>query len=254
MKIGIQTNIWSQERHEKDLDGMLAEAKLAGYDGIEIGAHRIDLSQPEVFRALLAKHGLQVSALHIHGDLADPEQSIAIAQRAETVSAFAAKIGSPCVALSGKARDSKSEKDLEREAQLLNHVGYVCSTNRVKLIYHNHYWELADDYRELGYLVEHTDAARVSLLLDVGWVNFAKQIPAHAVEKFRARIFYFHIKDTLDDWFTELGRGTLDFAALKPAIIGKYDGWLVHERDTALPNALESARISREFLKTNWGV
>ncbi len=254
MKIGIQTNIWSQERHTQDLDGLLAEAKLAGYAGIEIGAHRIDLGQPAAFRALLAKHDLQVSALHIHGDLADAAQSDALVARASQVSTFAAQIGTPFVALSGKARDRKTESDLAQQAQTLNRAGTACHANAIRLIYHNHYWEIADEYRELRYLVEHTDAARVSLLLDVGWVNHAKQKPAQAVDLFRARIACFHIKDTLADWFTELGHGTLDFAALKPAIIGKYDGWLIHERDTALPNAFESARASREFLKTSWGV
>jgi sugar phosphate isomerase/epimerase len=254
MKIGIQTNIWSQERHEKDLDGLLGEARAAGYAGIEIGAHRVDLTQPGALRALLAKHGLQVSALHIHGDLADAEQAIAIAERAQIVGTFARQVGAPYVALSGKARTHKSENDLAREAQLLNHVGYVCGTNGAHLIYHNHYWEIENDYRELRYLVAHTDAARVSLLLDVGWVNRVNGKPAQAVELFRARIACFHLKDTFGDWFTELGRGTLDFAALKPAILGKFDGWLVHERDEAVSHPLESARISREFLKTNLGL
>ncbi|MBI5303259.1 MAG: sugar phosphate isomerase/epimerase [Chloroflexi bacterium] len=254
MKIGIQTNIWSQERHEKDLDGMLGEVKAAGYDGIEIGAHRIDLTQPAAFRALLVKHGLQVSALHIHGDLADAVQAGDIARRAEEVSAFARQVGAPFVALSGKPRPDKGAADLAREAQLLNHVGYVCSANGIKLIYHNHYWEIENDLRELRYLIANTDAARVSFLLDVAWVHHGGASPAQVIELFRARIGCFHIKDMRGDKFTDLGRGDVDFAALKPAIVGKYDGWLVHERDEALPNALESARASREFLKTNWNV
>lgn len=252
MNIGIQTNIWSQERHEKDLDGLLAEARAAGYDGIEIGAHRLDLSQPDAFRARLDTHGLRVSALHIHGDLADAAQPGDLAQRAQIVSVFARQVGAPYVALSGKPRENKSDEDLAREAQLLNHLGYVCRANGVHLLYHNHYWEIENDYRELRYLVEHTDAARVSLLLDVGWVNRVNGKPAEAVALFRARIACFHLKDTLGDWFTELGRGTLDWNALKPAL-AQFDGWLVHERDQAVPNPLESARLSREFIRQQLG-
>gem|GEM_PF-4159922 len=63
-----------------------------------------------------------------------------------------------------------------------------------KLQYHNHYWEIENDYRELRYLVEHTDAARVSLLLDVGWVNRVNGNPAQAVALFRARIAAFHLR------------------------------------------------------------
>jgi inosose dehydratase len=252
MNIGIQTNIWSQERHEKDLEGILADARAAGYDGIEIGAHRVDLTQPNAFRALLAKHNVQVSALHIHGDLADAAQAAAIAERAQIVSAFARQVGAPYVALSGKPRESKSDEDLAREAQLLNHLGYVCRANGARLLYHNHYWEIENDYRELRYLVEHTDAARVSLLLDVGWVNRVNGKPAQAIELFRARIAAFHLKDTLGDWFTELGRGTLDFAALKPAL-AQFDGWLIYERDQAVDHPLESARSSREFIRQQLG-
>lgn len=252
MNIAIQTNLWSQERHENALDGILSEARAAGYDGIEIGAHRVDLTQPDAFRARLAQHGLQVSALHIHGDLADAAQAIAIAQRAQSVSAFARDVGAPYVALSGTARVSKSTDDLAREAQLLNHVGYVCSTNGVRLIYHNHYWEIENDYRELRYLVEHTDAACVSLLLDVGWVNRVNGNPAQALALFRARIVCVHLKDTLGDWFTELGRGTLDFATLKPALAA-FAGWLVYERDQVVSDPLTSARLSREFIRQQLG-
>jgi sugar phosphate isomerase/epimerase len=252
MHIGIQTNIWSQERHEKDLDGLLRDARAAGFDGIEIGAHRVDLTQPEALRALLAKHNVQVSALHLHGDLADATQALALTARAQNVSAFARQIGAPYVALSGKRREHKSDDDLAREAQLLNHIGYVCRANGARLLYHNHDWEIENDYRELRYLVEHTDAAHVSLLLDVGWVNRVNGNPAQAVELFRARIAAFHLKDTRGDWFTELGHGTLDFAALKPALAG-FDGWLIYERDQAVDDPLESARISRAFIQQQLG-
>lgn len=252
MHIGIQTNLWSQERHEKDLDGLLAEARAAGYEGIEIGAHRIDLTQPDAFRARLDTHGLRISALHLHGDLADAAQANDLAQRAHIVSAFARLVGAPYVALSGKPRTNTTDEAWARAAQGLNHIGYVCRANGVHLLYHNHSWEIENDYRELRYLVEHTDAARVSLLLDVGWVNHVNGKPAQAIALFRARIACFHLKDTLGDWFTELGRGTLDWNALKPAL-ASFDGWLVYERDQAVPNPLESARLSREFIRQQLG-
>jgi sugar phosphate isomerase/epimerase len=65
MKVAIQTNVWSPERHQ-NLDDMFNEIAGAGYDGFESGAHRIDLTQPDQFRALAAKHKLQIAGLHIH--------------------------------------------------------------------------------------------------------------------------------------------------------------------------------------------
>jgi inosose dehydratase len=51
--------------------------------------------------------------------------------------------------------------------------------------------------------------------------------------------------------WTELGRGAVDFPAILSILKGVgFSGWLIVETDvTQLPTALESAQISRRYLR-----
>jgi inosose dehydratase len=55
--------------------------------------------------------------------------------------------------------------------------------------------------------------------------------------------------------FTELGRGSLDVKGLFTYLReSEYGGWVIVEQDTTPRTALESARLSRQFLKEACGV
>jgi inosose dehydratase len=88
-------------------------------------------------------------------------------------------------------------------------------------------------------------AVDVPLLLDTGHLLAAGADPVEALERWRARIDYVHVKDVdLDvlerapDWpaawrdgvFCELGTGDLDVRGLLDRLDG-YRGWLVVEQD-----------------------
>ncbi len=250
MEIAVQTNVWSAERH-RDLNGLLAEVAAAGYAGFEIGAHRIDLTQPDAFRALADTHRLTPTGLHVHAELFNPAAMPDALERTAEAARFARAVGAACVLLSGRPKPAgKSNNDLEVEVQWLNRAGERCLQAGLPLFYHTHNWELADDLRELRWLMTRTDPALVSLALDIGWVERAGYAPAAVIGEFAGRIRYYHLKDTRDDRWTEVGRGTLDFpAALKAINAAGFDGWLTVERDEVLPEPLAGVRQSREFLK-----
>lgn len=254
MKIGIQTNVWSNEIHRDHLPEMLAEIAGAGYDGIEIGAHRLDLAQPEAFLRLLQANHLAVIALHTHGDLADRANAPALKARVENAASFGARVGAPFIALSGVDQPDKTESVFETEAQLLNECGTICQKHGLRLVYHNHYWEIRDDFRELRFIVARTDPTRVWLLLDVGWVERAGGSPPAAVAEFLERVGYLHIKDTRTGKFTELGQGTVDLNGVYRELVGHYEGWLVVERDEVLPDAKARATMSRDYVRQAWGI
>lgn len=250
MKIGLQTNVWSPERHQ-DLPQMLGEIAAAGYNGFEIGAHRIDLTQPARFRALADNCGLAVAGLHNHGELHNAEAMRAVFEKLKQAAQFAREVGAACVLLSGRPKDGKTDDELRASAQALNQAGEIAREAGLPLYYHNHYWELADQMRELECLAGQTDPELVSLALDVGWVQRAGYDPTAVIARFAPRIRYLHLKDTRDDQWIELGQGTVDFAQVLAAVrehLG--DCWLTVERDEVLPDALESATTSREYLRT----
>ena len=254
LKIAIQTNVWSDEIHRTNFTGMLAEIAAAGYQGIEIGAHRLDLERPALFKTQLEAHGLEPAGLHTHGALFDAAELGGTVSRVERAAAFAAAVGAPFVLISGKPLPGKTPAQQAQETAALQQCGRLCQAHGRRLCYHNHYWEVEHDYRELRFLLENTDPALVGLALDVGWVQRAGGRPAEAVRRFNQRIDYLHlkdfrVKDFASDTWTELGDGYVDFPGVFAAIEGRSLPWAAVERDEVLPHAAQSSRSSRDYLR-----
>lgn len=254
MHIGIQTNAWPDEAHQNALPELLDGVVSAGYTGFEIGSHRVDLDRPEILRGLAEARGLTVVGVHVGGELWNPAALPEIEAKVNRVAAYAAATGARFVPLSGGRKAAHTPEDYLQDAVALNRLGGVCASHCLTLAYHNHDWEIAGGCAGLGSICDHTDPALVSLALDVGWVAKAGEDPARTVSACLPRLAYLHIKDTLDDWFTELGRGSAALAPLGGWLAGRWDGWLVVERDKAVEHPLESARVSREYLRVNWGL
>ena len=254
MKIAVQTRPWGPEKNRNHLPDVLAEVVSAGYDGIEIGAQHLDISKPAEFRKLLEGYGLQPAAIHMGGEIWDPKSVQEARDNTERIIDFAAAAGAPCLAYSGKITPNKSEEEFCYEAEGLNRIGEMCQKNDLVLAYHNHYWEIENGCRELRYICAHTDPLLVSLCLDVAWVKRGGGDPASVVREFLHRIAYCHLKDTTDDEWKELGNGKLDFAALFAALSPRAFDWFVVEQDESPVPAVDSLRISRQYLKDRWGM
>jgi sugar phosphate isomerase/epimerase len=252
MKYAIQTNVWSNEIHA-NLPELMSQIGRAGYDGFEIGAHRLDLSEPDQIIELLRRHGLQVSAMHLHGELHNPDTISEKMTFYKEAIIYTRKIQAPFVLLSGRPKDSrKTEQELVYETKSLNQIGMLCANQQLVLCYHNHYWELSDNLRELEYLVNNTLPALVSLALDVAWVYRSGYDPADIIRKFKSRIRYLHLKDTLADHFIEPGKGLLDFKSILGEARTLELSWLAIERDEVLSEAFASAKSSLGFIKDTY--
>jgi sugar phosphate isomerase/epimerase len=246
MDVGIQSNLYGAEYHRDQMPTMLAEIAQAGYAGIEIGAHRFEsLDQPGIFLDQVQNEGLHVSGIHTlirfyeSGDL----------DYAKRAADFTKAVNSQFILVSGESRKGKTRDDYKVTAEILNQVGEICQEHGLIYVYHNHWYEIANQQEELRALCELTDPKLVSLCMDIGWVARAGYSPAEISAEFLNRIRYFHLKDIQGDKFVDLGSGTVDFPAWFEAVAGKGDFYLTHERDEVLPNAFESARKSREYLR-----
>lgn len=254
MQIAVQTRPWGPEMNREHLEQVLDEVAAAGYDGIEIGAQHLDLNRPAAFGRLLSDRGLQLAAVHVGGEIYDPRAVREAMANLERAISFAAAAGAAFLAFSGKAKTGKSDAEFCFEAESLNTIGEVCRENGLALVYHNHYWEIADGCRELHYLCDHTDAALVSLCLDVAWVWRGGADPVAVAREFLPRIGYLHLKDSTAGEWRELGYGSLDLAGLRDAVLHKRFAWAVVEQDETVGPALDSAVISRAYLREQWGV
>jgi sugar phosphate isomerase/epimerase len=254
MKIGIQTRPWGPDMNRRNLAQILAEVATAGYDGFEIGAQHLDISQPQSFRRLVADHALQVIGIHVGGEIYDQRAVREALDNIERTSVFAAHAGAPFLPFSGRPKPDKTEADYRRQAENLNRIGKLCHGHGVRLCYHNHFWEIENDCTELRYLCEHTDPGLVWLCLDVGWVERAGGSPVKVANEFLERVAYFHLKDTKDEVWMEVGYGTVDFAGLFQLVEGRDLAWSVVEQDETQRVPVDSARMSREYLKRQLGV
>lgn len=251
MPLAIQTNAWLNSLHHSDLPVIIEQIARAGYDALEIGAQRLDLDNPDAFLALTTHHGLGIAGIHTGGEIYTPTEMRARQDFFERAVRFARAVNASCVLLSGKPKEGgKTDADLASEVNSLHWVADICQLQGLPLNFHTHNWELADDLRELHYLTANTDPDRISLCLDIGWVQRAGYDPLRVIDEFYPRIRYLHLKDTLDDCWTEVGRGTVDFRTLLADLNQRgFSGQLAVERDEELENAFESAKISRDALR-----
>jgi len=251
MPLAIQTNAWLDSLHRSDLPVIIEQIARAGYDALEIGAQRLDLDNPDAFLALTTRHGVDIAGIHTGGEIYTPAEMRARQDFFEKAVRFARAVNASCVLLSGKPKEGgKTDADLSSEVDSLHWVADICQSQGLPLNFHTHNWELADDLRELRYLTANTDPERISLCLDIGWVQRAGHDPLKVVDEFYPRIRYLHLKDTIDDRWTEVGRGTVDFRALLVELSRRgFSGQLAVERDEELENAFKSAKISRDVLR-----
>ena len=153
MKIGIQTRPWGPEKNRQQLPQVLAEIVSAGYDGVEIGAQHLDISKPGAFRQLWTRHGLQPVAIHVGGEIYNPQAVKGALDNLERAVVFAAQVGAMFLAFSSKAKENKTTEEFQVEAESLSRVGQLCRENGIRLAYHNHYWEIQDDCRKTAVIL-----------------------------------------------------------------------------------------------------
>ena len=216
---------------------------------IEIGAQHLDITQPAPFRQLLADHGLAVAGIHVGGEIWNPQAVRDALDRLQQTMAFAAAAGASHLCFSGAMKQGKSDAELAQAAENLNHIGKLARGHGLRLAYHNHFWEIEDDCRELRYLRDHTDPDHVFFLLDVAWVHRGGGDPAAVAREFLPRIAYFHLKDSRGTEWLELGQGDVDLPGVLEVMADRAFPWVVVEQDETNRQPVESARMSREYLR-----
>ncbi len=176
---------------------------------------------------------------------------------------------SPALSL-GDAEWTTYAQGVDRVARsVLDETGLRC-------VFHHHCAGYVETPEEIARLLELTDPELVGLVFDAGHYAFGSGNPAAAVvleglERFSGRVWYLHFKDCepavaaqarAQDWdyfeavrngvFCELGRGCVDFAAVKDwTRRNDYTGWICVEQDVlpGMGQPKESATRNRAFLK-----
>lgn len=292
MRIGTAPINWNNAdltdwRPVVPYERVLAEMQEAGYEGTEYGAGFPE--DPAKLRADLNAHGLSLASTFCWVDLREerwhgreiarvmPTAGLLSAMGVEEL--IVALQGTPeRMAMAGRVPADGSAGLGEREwaavADGLHRMAEALRPLRIRLVLHNHAGSFVETRAELDTFCRLTDPFRVALCLDAGHLAYGG---ADVLETFRAhreRLRYVHVKDVdaaalarirrerlgwLDALrqypFTELGGGSLDIKGLLAYLKeSEYGGWVIVEQDTTPRTALESARLSRRYLKEVCGV
>lgn len=170
-----------------------------------------------------------------------------------------------------KPEDGMSDVEWKQFAKVVNHVCEILLEHSVKGCFHNHVGTPIETRAEIDRLFSLVDRNLVFLGPDTGHLAWAGDDVTQFCKDYASAIKTMHLKDcnpavrkegTAAEWdygtfskhgiWTELGQGCVDFPAIFNILAGAgFSGWLIVETDvTQLASPLESAKVSREYLKT----
>ena len=263
---------------ETPLETCLLEARLAGFDGIELG-HKFPCDAA-VLAPILARHDLALvsgwysSKLLIRDAAAEWDAMRPHLDLLRTMGcnvlilaeASGAIHGDQAVPLS--CRPTMTDAEWGLFAARLTALAVAAAAQEMDIAYHHHMGTVVQTEAEIDRLMAETGPS-VKLLLDTGHAIFAGADPVALARRHRPRIAHVHCKDVrsgvlaavrrddrsfLDSVvagvFTVPGDGIVDFPAALAELPG-YDGWLVveAEQDPARAHPLTYARLGHDNLR-----
>jgi inosose dehydratase len=282
VRLGISPIGWSNDDLPElggdiPLETCLAEAREAGFEGIELG-HKFP-RDPALLRPLLAHHGLRlVSGWHsgrlLERSVAEELEAIephrallaamgcAVLVYAETSGGIAGDRTRPL-----SSRPSLPDGDWRDFGIRLTELADRLAERDIRLAYHHHMGTVVETAAEIDRLMAATGGS-VGLLLDTGHLAFAGVDPTDVTWRHRQRINHVHCKDVrsgvlacaraadesflaavLKGVFTVPGDGAIDFAAVFTALkAADYRGWLVVEAEQDPANAPPLVYARRGFV------
>lgn len=169
------------------------------------------------------------------------------------------------------SQDMLSDEEYEQFARVLNKVGEITLNEGVRSCFHNHVGSVIETREEIDRLFSLVDRDLIFQGPDIGHLAWAGADAVQFCRDYADSIKTMHLKD-IDpevmqegrekEWdyetfsqqgiFTELGEGFVDFPAIFDILEdADFQGWVIVETDvTQKPTALESATISRNYLKS----
>lgn len=167
--------------------------------------------------------------------------------------------------------DGLTDDEYERMGEVLNEVGAATLVEGVQSCFHNHVGQVIETREECDRLLALTDPNLLFLGPDTGHLAWGGADVVAFVRDYAPRIKTMHLKDIhepiraqgqAEAWdyqtstargiFAELGEGSVDFPEVL-RLLGDagFEGWLLAETDvTQKPTALESATVSRDYLRS----
>jgi myo-inosose-2 dehydratase len=283
VRIGANPIGWSNDDMrelggETPLETCLAEARKAGFEGMELG-HKFP-REPKALADVLGRFGLALvsgwySAELLRRDAG--EELNHLRPHLDLLKALGSNVlvfAETSNAIHGDRSKPLADRPVlpaERWAEFgkrMTAVGDATLREGVRLVYHHHMGTIVESEHEIDALMANTGPS-VHLLLDSGHATFAGADPAVLARRYRDRISHVHTKDVRRDVmekarrdrmsfldaviagvFTVPGDGMVDYPAMFRALPG-YSGWVVveAEQDPKKAHPLTYAKLGYRNLR-----
>jgi inosose dehydratase len=285
IRIGINPITWSNDDlpelgGDTPLETCLAETRLAGYAGTEMGGKFPN--RTETLMPVLARHGLAFVSGWYSARLLERDAAAEIAAMRDHLDLMAG-MGCPVMvfaegtgSVQGDRRRAADDRPHVPEAfwpeyaRRIQAVAEHMAARGVRLAFHHHMGTAIQSAADIDRLLALTGPA-VGLLLDTGHATYAGAAPLDLARRHAGRIVHVHCKDVrlpvlqaaraagrsfldsvLDGVFTVPGDGGVDFPPVLRALrAAGYAGWLVveAEQDPAKAHPLTYARMGFTALR-----
>lgn len=283
VKLAINPLTWTNDDMpelgaETPLETCLAEAKLAGFAGVELGNKFPRTAS--ALKPILDAHGLALASgwygsnlleRDVDAEMAAAEPHIALLSALGCTAMVHCEVTSAIHGNKGKPvaeRPVLTEQQWDVLLPRLDEMAKRLGDRGLAMAYHHHMGTLIESEAEIDRMMAGTK--HVGLLLDTGHLTFAGGDPVRAARNHAKRVTHVHAKDIRADVmadvkarrlsfldsvlagvFTVPGDGCVDYAAVLPPVAAAgYSGWLVveAEQDPAIAHPLTYARMGYDNL------
>jgi inosose dehydratase len=240
-----------------------------GFHGIQLRANAIKEFSVAELKELLQKHKLTMVALSSGGVRIDPAVEADELAKHTANAKFVHDVGGLYLQVTDQRPKDRAvtSADYKRLGQVLTEIGKRTADLGISLGYHNHIGTLSERPEELEQILAAADPRYVKLELDVAHYFQGGGDPAKAINTYRDRLLFLHIKDVEpvssgegknNYRWVELGRGKVDVPAVFSALRKvNFRGWAVVELDSVPDKSRtpkESAVISKKYLEERLGL
>ena len=269
---------------------VLDEMAEAGYVGTDLGDCGFLPTDARALRATLDRRGLALISGFVPVALANPQAhaegeaaGIRIARLLreaggqECVVVLADDNGAVEVRTRNAGRVTPqmglSDDDWRTFAAGANRVARtIRERTGLRTVFHHHCAGFVETPAETDRLMSSTDPGLLGLCLDTGHCAWGGGDPLAALSRYYDRVWLVHFKDVdasvaaqarIEEWnyfdavrngvFCELGRGQVDFPAVRDLLVAQgYGGWIVVEQDVlpSMGSPRESAQRNRDYLRS----
>jgi sugar phosphate isomerase/epimerase len=248
-RMPVAVQLWTlRDEIAKDLPGTLRQVAEIGYAGVELWFQ--EFPPVDELGKILEDCNLKAVSAHVpFVQLRDGFESVVHYHRA---------LGNTDLAIPIIPEDlRKTEDDWKQRVEEIVAIARRCKDAGLRLSYHNHaveFEETVDGIEAHDYIFSTVDADLLQAQLDTYFIAEVGKDPAAYIRRYSGRVPLLHIKEKSKtperNKQAEIGHGVIDWDAVFAAAEEAGVEWYIVEQDWGVYPALESIKISFDYLES----